>query len=254
MIGHRLFASEPIGNLFYLHAVIFEIPKQYFIIKPPACWDADVSIEIYELLLLFSIITPWLYCTENHVFFLKTSWKDCLSKKIVLDIIFLVLSRKMMFIFPENRILHLTRKMKDDLYQNLHGNMIFSSNFLKRWSFQKGPFWDMIFFVLSGKMVFFSRKHDIFSSGGKWEVIFFKKYMEIWNFLCTRTGVTNVVSRSSAKKNERWSYPAKIHPKVIDVLDWNPRKSSSYSLYFHGDYYRRFHVLLSSEKNSKPNI
>ena len=37
MIGHRLFAGEPIGNLFYRHAVIFEIPKNYFIIKPPAC-------------------------------------------------------------------------------------------------------------------------------------------------------------------------------------------------------------------------
>ena len=58
MVRHRLFASEPIGNLFYLHAVIFETPKQYFIIKPPACWGADVLIEIYELLLLFSIITP----------------------------------------------------------------------------------------------------------------------------------------------------------------------------------------------------
>ena len=27
------------------------------------------------------------------------------------------------------------------------------------------------------------------------------------------------------KKNQRWSYPAKIHLKVIDVLDWHPRKS-----------------------------
>ena len=27
-------------------------------IKPPACWGADVSIEIYDLSLLFSIITP----------------------------------------------------------------------------------------------------------------------------------------------------------------------------------------------------
>ena len=33
MTGHGLFASEPIGNLFYLHAVIFEIPKKCFIIK-----------------------------------------------------------------------------------------------------------------------------------------------------------------------------------------------------------------------------
>ena len=30
-----------------------------FIIIPPACWGANVSVEIYELLLLFSIITPW---------------------------------------------------------------------------------------------------------------------------------------------------------------------------------------------------
>ena len=59
MIGRPLFAIEPIGNLSYLHVVIFEISKQYFIIKPPACWGADVSIEIHELLLLFSIITPW---------------------------------------------------------------------------------------------------------------------------------------------------------------------------------------------------
>ena len=48
---------EPIGNLFYLLAAIFEIPKYCFMIKPPACCGADVSIEIYELLLLFSIIS-----------------------------------------------------------------------------------------------------------------------------------------------------------------------------------------------------
>ena len=67
MIGHQLFASELIGNLFYLPAVIFEIPKEYFIIKPPACWGADVSIEMYELLLLFSIINSWftISCAED---------------------------------------------------------------------------------------------------------------------------------------------------------------------------------------------
>ena len=138
--------------------------------------------------------------------------------------------------------------------KKIHGNMTFSSNFLKRWSFQKEPRGDMIFLVLSGKMVFFPRKHDIFSLGRKWEMTFLKKYMEIWYFLCTRTGVTNVVWRPSAKKkkkNQRWSYPAKMHLKVIDVLDWHPRKSSSNSLYFHGDLYRRFHILLSSEKKQE---
>ena len=101
-------------------------------------------------------------------------------------------------------------------------------------------------------MVFFSRKHDIFSLGRKWEVTFLKKYMEIWYFLCICTSVTNVVSRPSAKKNQRWSYPAKMHLKVIDVLDWHPRKSSSNSLYFHGDLYTRFHP--AKKKNRKHNI
>ena len=59
MTGQQLFASGPIGSLFYLHAAIFEIPKLCFMIKPLTCWGTDVSIEIYELLLLFSIISPW---------------------------------------------------------------------------------------------------------------------------------------------------------------------------------------------------
>ena len=47
--------------------------------------------------------------------------------------------------------------------------MIFTSNILKIWSFQKGLRRDMIFFVPSGKAVFFSRKHGIFSLDGKRE-------------------------------------------------------------------------------------
>ena len=129
--------------------------------------------------------------------------------------------------------------------------MIFSSNFLKRWSFQKGPRRDMIILLLCGEMVFLSQNHDILSLGRKWEMTFLKKYMEIWYFLCTRAGVTNVAPRPSVKKIQRWSYPAKIHLKVINVLDWHSRKSSNNSLYFYGDLYRRFHVLLSSEKSQQ---
>ena len=36
MVGNRLFVREPIGNIFYLHAEIFEIPMEHFIIKPTA--------------------------------------------------------------------------------------------------------------------------------------------------------------------------------------------------------------------------
>ena len=163
---------------------------------------------------------------------------------------FPVLSRKMIFLFLENMILPLRRKMKDDLLKKNTRKYDIFSNVLKRWSFQKAR-WDMIFPVLPGKMVFFSRKHDIFSLGGKWEMIFLKKYMEIWYFLCKRTGITNLAPRPSVKKNQRWPSPAKIHLKVIDVLDWHSRKTSSNSLYLHGDLYRRFRVLRSSEKSQE---
>ena len=73
-------------------------------------------------------------------------------------IFLVVLSEKMIFLFPENMTLFFRRNMKDDLSQKIHGNMIFSSNFPKRWYFQKKSRWNMIFLVLSGKMVFFFRK------------------------------------------------------------------------------------------------
>ena len=57
-----------------------------------------------------------------------------------------------------------------------------------------------------------------------------------------------------SKKIQRWSYLAKMHLKVIDILDWHPRKSSSNFLYFHGDLYEHFHLLLSSEKTRKLNM
>ena len=44
-----LLESQYEESLFYLHAAIFEIPKQCFIIKSLACWGIDVSIEIYKL-------------------------------------------------------------------------------------------------------------------------------------------------------------------------------------------------------------
>ena len=71
-----------------------------------------------------------------------------------------------MFLFPENMILHLGRKMKDDLSQK---------NTRKYDIFLKLPE-KMVFskraahghdIVLPGKMVFFFLKHDIFSLGRK---------------------------------------------------------------------------------------
>ena len=83
---------------------------------------------------------------EKMVFPKKSRW----------NMIFLVLLGKMIFLFPENMILPPDGKWKIIFLKKIHGNMIFSSNVLKRWSFQKRLLrWGMIFIVLSGKMVFF---------------------------------------------------------------------------------------------------
>ena len=122
--------------------------------------------------------------------------------------------------------------MKDDLFQkNTRKYHIFFSSFEKK-VFSKGAAPGHDLSCIIWKDGFFSRKHDIFSLGRKPAMIFPKKYMEIWYFLCTRVGVTNLVSRP-CQKNQGWPYPAKIHLKVIDVLDWHPGKSSSNFLHLH---------------------
>ena len=75
------------------------------------------------------------HCTENHIFFFQTSWKDGLSRKIVLEynlsyrnIIFII--GKMIFLFLENIILHLRGKRK----------MTFPKKYTKIWHFLQ-TFW-----------------------------------------------------------------------------------------------------------------
>ena len=93
--------------------------------------------------------------TANHIFFPDLLKRQSFQKKLRLNMIFLVLLEKMIFLFPENMTLPLRWKMKDDLSQKkIHGNVIFSANVLKRLSFQKAPR-EITFPVLSGKMVFF---------------------------------------------------------------------------------------------------
>ena len=153
----------------------------------------------------------------------------------------------MIFLFPENMILHLRRKII--FLKKIHGNMIFSSTFLKRWSFQLIN----IFLVLSGRRYFFPENMIFFhwAESERWP---FSRNTWKYDIFCVHVRVLQTwcdAPLPKKKKNQRWSYPAKMHLKVIDVLDWHPRKSSSNSLYFHGDLYRRFHVLLSSEKKKQ---
>ena len=78
--------------------------------------------------------------------------------------IFFVLSGKMVFLFPENMILFFRQKMSDDLSQKIHGYMIFFSNVLERWYFQKNRI-GILSFNLERRH-FFTRKY-IFSLDGK---------------------------------------------------------------------------------------
>ena len=213
-------------------------------------WD---FINIFLKFYLVFFFNCWFYTTRKTIFsFSRRPEKVVFPKNLYWNMIFLVLSGKMIFLFPENMILHLRRKMKDDLSQKIHGNMIFSSNVLKRWSFQKRLLrWGMIFIVLSGKMVFFP-ENMIFLPWAGSEGWPFSRNTWKYDIFCVHVRVLQTWCHAPLpKKNQRWSYPAKIHLKVIDVLDWHPRKSSSNSLYFHGDLYRRFHVLLSSEKKKQ---
>ena len=176
-------------------------------------------------------------------YFSKCSEKMVFLKRLHWNIIFLVLLGKMIF-FRE--------KMKDVFVKKIHENMTFYSNVLRRWSFQRNRTGTWSFLYYLERWYFFTWKYDIFSLGGKWKMIFLKKYMEIWYSLYICVNVTNMILLFY-QKNQRRS-PEKIHLKVIDILDWHSRKISNDPLYFHGDLHRYFHILLSSEKKRKLNI
>ena len=140
------------------------------------------------------------HCTENYISFSRRPERMVFRKKLHWNMIFLVFFGKIMFNFLENMILTFDQKWKVIFFKKIQRNMIFSSGLPKRRSFQKGPWWGMIFLALSGKMVFFPGKHDIFSLARKPEMTFLKKYMEIWYFRSAGMVVSKLVSRTPAKK------------------------------------------------------
>ena len=111
-------------------------------------------------------INCWRHSLHRKPFFFQTSWKDGLSKKNRAGIwSFLYYRERSCFFFPKIWSYTLGGKWKMIFPKKIHGNMIFSSSFLKRWSFQKEPHQEMTFLVLSGKMVFFSLKTRYFFLG-----------------------------------------------------------------------------------------
>ena len=124
------------------------------------------------------------FTARKAMFFSKYSEKMFFPKKSRWNMIFLVLSGKMIFLFPENIILFFRRKMKDDLSQ--------------------------------------------------------KKYMKIWYFF-------QIFWKDGLSKKITLEYD--LSCCIIGKDDRShSRKSSNYFLYSYGDIHTRFHILLSSEK------
>ena len=152
----------------------------------------------------------------------------------------------------DHMILFFRGKVKKDFSpKKIHGNVIFSSNVLKRLPFKKiVPEHDFSCIIWkNGKKAFFpTREHDIFFFGRIMkddlaQEIHGNMILFLYTYRCYKLDI-----KPPCQKNHRWSSPAKIHLKIIDILDWHSRKSSNNSLYFYGDLYRQFQMLLSCEK------
>ena len=157
------------------------------------------------------------HCTENQIFFFQTSSKDGLSKKIALEYDLSRIIGKDHVSLSRKYDLNLRRKMKDDLFQkNTRKYDIFFRPPEKKVFSRKAASGHDLFCII-WKDGFFFPKTRYFFLGRKPATTFSRNTCKY--FLCTRVGITGLVSRLPAKKNQGWPYPAKIHLKVIDVLD-----------------------------------
>ena len=105
------------------------------------------------------LISCLLFTARKNIF----SFSKCFEKMIFPKIshwnmIFLV-SRRMILLFPGNMILFFRRKKKDDLSQKIPGNIIFSSNVLKRLSFQNIRAWTRSILKYLQRWYFFFSKY-----------------------------------------------------------------------------------------------
>ena len=104
----------------------------------------------------------WIFrCTKNHIFFFQTSWKDNLSKKNCAEIWSFLYRERWYFFFSKIWSYPLDGKWKMIFLKKWKYDIFFRCS--EKMVFPKRPSWNMIFLVLSGKMIFFfSRKHDFF--------------------------------------------------------------------------------------------
>ena len=190
------------------------------------------------------------HCTENHIFFFQTSWKDGLSKKIALEFDLSCIIRKDDISFSRKYDLTPWQKIKYGLSQKKYTEIwYFLQMFWKDCLFKKdrAGTWSFLHYL---EWWYFFPKNMVFFPWAENErgMNLLKKYAETWYFLF------DMFHAPLRKKNQSRSCPVKIDLKLIGIPDRHPRKNSSNPLYLHGNLYRRFHTLLSSKEKRKRNI
>ena len=214
------------------------------------------------------IFEPQMIILQNHttevtwstasktIFFFQTTWKDGLSKKIALKYDLSCIIWKDDTSFSRNMILHLRQKMKDDPSQKKCTEIwYFLQTFWKDGLFKNLRAWKWCFLYYLERWDFFP-KNMIFFSWPQSERLSFSRNTWKYDIFCVHVPALQPWHHTQLSKKIKddpcgWSYPAKIHLKLIEVLDWRPRKSSNNFPYFHEDLYRRIHVLLSSKKKQE---
>ena len=157
--------------------------------------------------------------TWKYDIFFKCSEKMVFPKKSHWNMIFLVLSGKMIFLFPENMILFFRRKMKDNLYQKKYMEIWYFLQMPLKDSLSKkknlAGIWSFLYYL--EKWCFFPENMIFFlwTENGRWS---FSRNTWKYDIFCIGIYVTNMVS-PFCKKNQRWSSPGKIHLQVTDILD-----------------------------------
>ena len=148
---------------------------------------------------------------------------------VILHISWLQLSGKIIFFFRKYDVTP-RRKMKENISQKKYTEIWYLLQiFWKYGLFKKDCAGTWYFLYHLERRYFFSRKHGIFFLDGK------RERGDLSQEIYGNMTFSNWYAPLQKKKNQRRSYPAKIHVKVIDILDWHPRKSSSNFLYLHGD-------------------
>ena len=121
------------------------------------------------------------YTARKTIFsFSKCSEKMIFPKKLHWNMIFLVSSGKMIFLFPENMILFFRRKMKDDLSQKKYMEIWYILQMFRKDGLSKKIALEYdLSYIMRKDGISFSRKYDIFlwTENERW---YFSK--NIWKY------------------------------------------------------------------------